>query len=172
LLSEHQNALGSAVAFIDRRDVAFWLYDWLDTGALVYRDNRLNSIHEGTHGIQAIDLLGRKILRDAGAALRTLEDTVAATIARAAVIAEIDDLSDRLAEGWRRVRETVQLLIDLAHQEAGDIRLDNASLFLTGFGRIVVAWLWLDQVTVLSAPSGGAWTQLGRQGNSRPAAIS
>ncbi len=31
-----------------------------------YRDNRLNAIHEGTHGIQAMDLLGRKVLLDGG----------------------------------------------------------------------------------------------------------
>ncbi len=33
-----------------------------------YRDNRLNPIHEGTHGIQGLDLLGRKVLGDAGGA--------------------------------------------------------------------------------------------------------
>jgi alkylation response protein AidB-like acyl-CoA dehydrogenase len=35
-----------------------------------YRDNRLNPIHEGTHGIQAIDLLGRKAVMQGGAALK------------------------------------------------------------------------------------------------------
>ena len=35
----------------------------------LYRDNRLNSIHEGTHGIHALDLLGRKILIDSGRGL-------------------------------------------------------------------------------------------------------
>ena len=33
-----------------------------------YRDNRLNPIHEGTHGIQALDLLGRKVTMQGGAA--------------------------------------------------------------------------------------------------------
>ena len=37
-----------------------------------YRDNRLNPIHEGTHGIQALDLLGRKVVMNDGAALRLL----------------------------------------------------------------------------------------------------
>ena len=32
----------------------------------LYRDNRLNAIHEGTNGIQAIDLLGRKVLAKGG----------------------------------------------------------------------------------------------------------
>ena len=34
-----------------------------------YRDNRLNPIHEGTHGIQALDLFGRKVDHDGGAGL-------------------------------------------------------------------------------------------------------
>ncbi|MEQ1384057.1 acyl-CoA dehydrogenase family protein, partial [Salmonella enterica] len=38
----------------------------------LYRDNRLNPIHEGTFGIQSIDLLGRKVLGDGGAALARL----------------------------------------------------------------------------------------------------
>ena len=42
----------------------------------LYRDNRLNSIHEGTHGIQALDLLGRKVLIDSGRGLRLLLDRI------------------------------------------------------------------------------------------------
>ena len=48
-----------------------------------YRDNRLNPIHEGTHGIQALDLLGRKVLLDGGAALGLLASRIRATAARA-----------------------------------------------------------------------------------------
>src|SRR5215218_4330947 len=50
----------------------------------LYRDNRLNAIHEGTHGIQAIDLLGRKVVMAGGAGLTLLVETIAATSARAA----------------------------------------------------------------------------------------
>ena len=41
-----------------------------------YRDNRLNPIHEGTHGIQALDLLGRKVVMADGAGLAALADAV------------------------------------------------------------------------------------------------
>jgi hypothetical protein len=37
-----------------------------------WRDNRLNMIHEGTHGIQGMDLLGRKVVMDGGAGLKLL----------------------------------------------------------------------------------------------------
>ena len=49
----------------------------------VYRDNRLNPIHEGTHGIQAIDLVGRKILRDGGVGLALLGERITAAVDRA-----------------------------------------------------------------------------------------
>ncbi len=48
-----------------------------------YRDNRLNPIHEGTHGIQALDLLGRKVTMRGGAGLAALAETMRATITRA-----------------------------------------------------------------------------------------
>ena len=48
-----------------------------------YRDNRLNPIHEGTHGIQSLDLLGRKVTQRGGASLAALGDAVSATIATA-----------------------------------------------------------------------------------------
>ena len=51
----------------------------------LYRDNRLNAIHEGTHGIQALDLLGRKVTQNGGAASRAFFRTrIAATDRRRA----------------------------------------------------------------------------------------
>jgi butyryl-CoA dehydrogenase len=48
-----------------------------------WRDNRLNMIHEGTHGIQAQDLLGRKVVMEQGAGLRALSARIEATVLRA-----------------------------------------------------------------------------------------
>ncbi|OOL28309.1 acyl-CoA dehydrogenase, partial [Rhodococcus rhodochrous] len=48
-----------------------------------YRDNRLNPIHEGTHGIQGLDLLGRKVVMQGGAGLALLGETIGRTVARA-----------------------------------------------------------------------------------------
>ena len=53
-----------------------------------YRDNRLNAIHEGTHGIQALDLLGRKVVMEEGAALRLLGERFEDTIGRIAEAAK------------------------------------------------------------------------------------
>lgn len=117
----------------------------------LYRDNRLNPIHEGTHGIQAIDLLGRKILRDRGQALGLLGVEIAATITRAHAKPELTDLAGLLGESWHAVGGTVGALSALGEPSAA---LLNASHFLTGFGHVVVGWLWLDQACAVLAKSG------------------
>lgn len=108
----------------------------------LYRDNRLNPIHEGTHGIQALDLLGRKILRDRGQVLDLLGGEIAGTVERARQRPQLADLAGMLDESWRAVGATVGALSSLGDPAAA---LVNASQFLTGFGHVVVGWLWLDQ---------------------------
>ena len=124
-----------------------------------YRDNRLNQIHEGTHGIQALDLLGRKVITDGGAGLQLLVGTMRATIARAGggqpdpADAPASDPAGQyaaaLAQAVDRLQEvTAQLWAD------GDpaLALANATLYLEAAGHIVLAWVWLEQL--LAAASG------------------
>jgi len=109
-----------------------------------YRDNRLNSIHEGTHGIQALDLLGRKVVMNDGAAFKLLGARVEATIRRASQARHPDTqrwaamLQDRV----RRVARTTQRV-----WAAGDAAktLANATPYLEAFGHVVLAWIWLEQ---------------------------
>jgi len=130
----------------------------------IYRDNRLNPIHEGTNGIQAIDLLGRKIVRDPGA-MNHLERRVLVTIAKARAVAELTDLPTALDEVWRAVVHVVRRVSD----EPDRVRaLANASRFLVAFGHVVVAWIWLDQtVTACGLPSGDPSTAAFRAGKIR-----
>lgn len=116
----------------------------------IYRDNRINPIHEGTHGIQGIDLLGRKILRDKSATLAGLAPEIAETVSKASAIGDLHSLATRLNLAWGQVNAVVETLIalnDTAHA------LDNASLFLSAFGHVVVAWLWLDQAATIHSDS-------------------
>ena len=108
-----------------------------------YRDNRLNPIHEGTHGIQALDLLGRKVTMQDGAALDAAATAITATI-EAAMTAG-GEAAD-LAAGLRRALD--DLLATTAQVTSGAARargLAHATSYLEAFGHIVVAWLWLDQ---------------------------
>ena len=112
----------------------------------LYRDNRLNPIHEGTTGIQAIDLLGRKLLRSDGRAMNILGARLRGTAARTAAIPSLTDHAAALEQAWSQVLSTIEVLRTTEPSGA----LANATAFLSGFGHVVVAWLWLDLALLAS----------------------
>ena len=113
----------------------------------LYRENRLNPIHEGTTGIQGLDLLGRKILRADGVGMAVLERRIMETCERARGAPELAALGDALSAAWAEIKQAINTIQTLP--EAA--RLDNATAFLRGFGHVVAAWLWLDQAVIASA---------------------
>lgn len=115
-----------------------------------YRDNRINPIHEGTNGIQALDLLGRKAMMDDGAALKLLM----AKIAQSCIEAGHDDglrpHADQLAQAAKLVIDATRAAG--ARMAAGEVRLAlaNATAYMTALGHVVIGWQWLRQATVAS----------------------
>jgi alkylation response protein AidB-like acyl-CoA dehydrogenase len=117
-----------------------------------YRDNRLNPIHEGTHGIQSLDLLGRKVTQRNGASLVALGDAVAATVDTAkAAGGEVAELAAQLESAWRRL-----VTVTLGMFASGDIEaaMANSAIYLEAFGHIVVGWMWLEQFNATAGQSG------------------
>jgi butyryl-CoA dehydrogenase len=117
-----------------------------------YRDNRLNPIHEGTHGIQGLDLLGRKMVMHGGAGLQLLASTMDTTIDRATSAGgELADLAAQLRESSERIAKTTTAI-----WSAGDIEvsLANASLYLEAVGHVVLAWIWLEQLLAADGKAG------------------
>jgi alkylation response protein AidB-like acyl-CoA dehydrogenase len=111
-----------------------------------YRDNRLNAIHEGTHGIQALDLLGRKVRLNHGHALQLFAALVVQTARRATEFdQELASWGEMLCAKVSAVRELINLLYDV---DDADVTLANASTFLEAFGHIVVSWIWLELALV------------------------
>jgi alkylation response protein AidB-like acyl-CoA dehydrogenase len=106
-----------------------------------YRDNRLNPIHEGTNGIQALDLLGRKVVMQGGAGLALLGETIAATTTRAAGTEWAGFAADLDAAVARLTAVTATLW----GTGDADLALANATVYLEAAGHLVVAWLWLEQ---------------------------
>jgi alkylation response protein AidB-like acyl-CoA dehydrogenase len=108
-----------------------------------YRDNRLNAIHEGTHGIHGLDLLGRKVVMQDGAGLTLLTERIIATIEKV-------EAHSNGAQYAAALRETVQRLTDVTAQlwSAGDVAvtLANSTVYLEATGHIVMAWIWLEQL--------------------------
>lgn len=107
----------------------------------LWRDNRLNMIHEGTHGIQALDLLGRKVRMDGGAVLDLLSRRMDDTVRCARQCSELRHWADELATAFERLRNAVD---DAWCGGDPEEALGNATLFMQAFGHVVVAWLWLD----------------------------
>lgn len=105
----------------------------------LYRDSRLNPIHEGTTGIQAIDLMGRKILMDKGASFKYF-------------IAEVKEVAATAGDSFSKEASDLLELCDLfsalvdsiINSESPDDALSNATCFLEAFGHFVIGWIWLD----------------------------
>jgi butyryl-CoA dehydrogenase len=117
-----------------------------------WRDNRLNMIHEGTHGIQAADLLGRKVRMEAGRGLQLLGDRMARTQALAHSRPEFAEFAHALDAAWQEVLAATQ-----AAWAGGDAvkALANAVPYMQAFGHTVLAWMWLD-VACAGAPPASA----------------
>ncbi|MGU9851566.1 acyl-CoA dehydrogenase [Pseudomonas koreensis] len=110
-----------------------------------YRDNRLNPIHEGTHGIQSLDLLGRKLAQNGGAGLKQLIRLIANTAERATAYESLTALREPLEQLVARLQTvTIGLLTDLAQGKINS-SLANSALYLKVFGHTVIGWRWLEQ---------------------------
>lgn len=110
-----------------------------------YRDNRLNPIHEGTHGIQSLDLLGRKLSQNGGAGLKQLTRLIHQACERARAHPSLDALRQPLEQLLARLSEvTLALLGDLMQGKVAQ-GLANSALYLKAFGHTVIGWRWLEQ---------------------------
>jgi len=128
-----------------------------------YRDNRLNAIHEGTHGIHGLDLLGRKVSLQDGALFKAFGSEIRKTVRKvrgsvgapdvapvgyADIGQELLAHADALEQSWQALEQTTQKLYAV-----GDMNktLANASTYLEACGHIVVAWIWLQQALLAAA---------------------
>ncbi len=116
-----------------------------------YRDNRLNPIHEGTHGIQALDLLGRKVTMLDGAGLTLLVETMRACAHRAADVPDLAGHADHLTRACDRLVDVTRAL----WSGKDPVRATaNAAAYLEAAGHIVIAWMWLEQALAATGKTG------------------
>jgi len=108
----------------------------------LYRDNRLNHIHEGTWGIQGIDILGRKVRMQNGVAVAILREEMEATIDSATGHSELASFCDQLEEYLTLTEDTI---FAVGQAEDPSLALANATIFLDAMGHLVIAWMWLKQ---------------------------
>src|ERR1700738_2159604 len=117
-----------------------------------YRDNRLNPIHEGTHGIQSLDLLGRKVVQRNGASLAALTDIVNHSVAEASAVGgESATLAAQLGSAWQRLVDVTTGMFASGDIEAA---LANSVVYMEGVGHLVIAWIWLEQMRAAHGHTG------------------
>jgi alkylation response protein AidB-like acyl-CoA dehydrogenase len=131
-----------------------------------WRDNRLNMIHEGTHGIQAMDLLGRKVLMENGRGLTLLAARINATIERAIQVPALAAHANALGKALQDVGAATKAA--WATGQPADA-LANAVPYMQAFGHTVLAWVWLDLAlaTLAADPPLALPASVGRMGAMR-----
>jgi butyryl-CoA dehydrogenase len=122
-----------------------------------YRDCRIHPIHEGTTGIQGMDLLGRKVIMKNGQAFLLYINEVHDTLTAAGKLKDLEKFANELNESLTKLQEVTQHLISLAGQDGPEAFLADATLYLELFGIITIAWQWLLQgIAVQKALNNGA----------------
>ena len=122
-----------------------------------YRDSRIHPIHEGTTGIQGMDLLGRKVIMKDGQALLLYINELYDTITAAREFKILEKFADELNDSLTKLQEVTRHLVSLAGQNGPEVFLADATLYLEFFGIITIAWQWLLQgIAVQKALNNGA----------------
>jgi alkylation response protein AidB-like acyl-CoA dehydrogenase len=131
-----------------------------------WRDNRLNMIHEGTHGIQALDLLGRKVLMEDGRGMQLLAARMSATMARASAMPALAAYAQALGKALQDVGSATQKAWATGNPAEA---LANAVPYMQAFGHTVLAWIWLDvcAASLQADPAQASAATVGRMGAGR-----
>jgi butyryl-CoA dehydrogenase len=121
-----------------------------------YRDCRIHPIHEGTTGIQGMDLLGRKVIMKNGQAFKLFISEMQETITAAGEYKALDQYAAELNQALTKLQDVTHHLISIAQQQGPEAFLADATLYLELFSHVTVGWQWLLQgIAVQKALDGG-----------------
>lgn len=112
-----------------------------------YRDIRITSIYEGTTGIQAIDLLGRKVMIKEGALVKELMAALQETISEASEFMDLKSYADRLATKMQGVGAVLKHMGARGKANGFDHYIADATIFLEYLSLLVIGWQWLKMAT-------------------------
>jgi alkylation response protein AidB-like acyl-CoA dehydrogenase len=121
-----------------------------------FRDARITMIYEGANGVQAMDLLGRKVLGSGGVLARRLGGLIGGFCERHAEGGEHAEFVARLAgllKEWSVATEEVARRAARNPDETGAASMDY--LQLTGYLCLAWCWAWMAAVSVAALKAGG-----------------
>lgn len=109
------------------------------------RDQKLNSIHEGTSGIQALDLLGRKAIAGGGAALRALREEIARALDRARRAGVDPAWCSKLEGSATAVGAVTEHLAGLGLGGDPEAMMRHAADYMDLLSTVAIGWMWILQ---------------------------
>ncbi|NQY63643.1 MAG: acyl-CoA dehydrogenase [Alteromonadaceae bacterium] len=112
---------------------------------MFYRDNRLNPIHEGTTGIQSLDLITRKVPMNNMQGYTATINEILKTIENAKSHDDLSEFVKQLNTAVDTLQQTTQEVLGAISTKNIDLALANSVKYLELFGHVIIAWLWLKQ---------------------------
>lgn len=115
-----------------------------------FRDARINPIYEGTNGIQALDLVARKLPLEGGAVVESLFSDMADTIAAAEAHEGLRQPASQLASALETLRDVTGQLIERLTSSPRDA-FAGATPYLRMAGHVAGGWVLLEQAVLASS---------------------
>jgi hypothetical protein len=115
---------------------------------MFYRDNRLNPIHEGTTGIQSLDLLRRKVPMNDFAGYHTFLNEMYSTVENAKSTPSLQKFANELNDALNNIKQVTTAVMNAAQTEHIDLVFSNSVSYLNMLGHVTIAWLWLKQADI------------------------
>ena len=114
----------------------------------LYRDCKITSIYEGTNGIQAMDLLGRKLGMKKGSVFIDFLNEIRTTITIAREIPQLENLSIQVEKALNRLSEVAMHISKTAFSKDMKLAFAYANPFLEVVGDVIMAWMLLWRATI------------------------
>lgn len=127
------------------------------------RDCKIACIYEGTNGVQALDLVGRKLGQSKGINTMNMFGEVAATIAKAKGVAELKPYATRLEEAYNAMVDLTLTLAQLGKSSSFLIPILNASPYLDLFGDLLLGHFLLQSASLASEKLAGIYRESGAE---------
>jgi hypothetical protein len=118
------------------------------------RDARIAQIYEGTNGVQAMDLLGRKVPDGNGRLVRRFVSVVERDLARAAERPALAPMAERVRASLELLGRVTGTVMARAARDPDEIGAAAAD-YLRLFGLVATGWMWVRMAVLGDSGSGG-----------------